>query len=217
MPVKGSAAPSQGTGDAAVHSIDEVGGGGRIIDRVPRIRKGRQPGPRRRGCGPSLGISDGILNAMTLAASTEPHGFSVIPYSGAGSGNTTEITALYTGYRTRAVAGHVGVCGVDGPRAAGWRGRLRRRRRGRPSVRGVRRPVVCPFAALTWPRPRRLGMLSFPAGRVLDGRGGTATEPAAFRYEASAAGSGASPSGSHARGCADAVVDYPIADRLTVR
>lgn len=99
------------------HSIDEVVAGGRIIDRVPRIRKGRQPGPRRRGCGPSLGISDGILNAMTLATSTEPHGFAVTPYSGAAHGNTTEITAIYTGYRTRAVAGHVGVCRVHGPRA----------------------------------------------------------------------------------------------------
>nr|GLK38387.1 hypothetical protein GCM10017611_52540 [Rhodococcus wratislaviensis] len=33
----------------------------------------------------------------TLAASTEPHGFAVTPYSGAARGNTTEITALYTG------------------------------------------------------------------------------------------------------------------------
>lgn len=95
------------------HSIDEVVAGGRITDRVPRIRKGRQPGPRRRGCGPSLGISDGILK--TLAASTEPHGFAVTPYSGAARGNTTEITAIYTGCRTRAVAGHVGV--PRGPRA----------------------------------------------------------------------------------------------------
>ncbi|MFC0448969.1 hypothetical protein [Rhodococcus jostii] len=99
MPVKGSTAPSQGTGDAAVHGLDEVVAGGRIIDRV-RIRKGRRPGPRRSGCGPSLGISDGILNAMTLAASTVLHGFAVLPYSGAARGNTAEITAVYTGFVT---------------------------------------------------------------------------------------------------------------------
>ncbi|ANS28806.1 hypothetical protein R1CP_20630 [Rhodococcus opacus] len=94
------------------HSIDEVDAGGRIIDRVPRIRKGRQP------------VHADVAVALLSGSPTDPQDVGRLDRAARIRGDPLfwRCAREYDGnhrvihrYRTRAVAGHVGV--PRGPRA----------------------------------------------------------------------------------------------------
>ncbi|QDQ92986.1 hypothetical protein FND50_20990 [Rhodococcus sp. WB9] len=141
--VKGSTTPSQGAGDAA----------------APQYRRGRRrwPDHRPRPSNPE----------RSPAGSTQTW---LWPFSRHLRRNPRDVGRLDRAARIRGDplfwrcareydGNHRHIHRLPNPRsggvrwrapwAAGWRGRLRRRHRGRPSDRGIRKPVVCPFAALT--------------------------------------------------------------------